>query len=181
MVQGSEVFIHPTANVHATAKLGGGTSVWDWSKIREDANVGRNCNIGQSCYIDAGVVIGNECKIQNFVSVYSGVTLGDQVFVGPQVSFTNDMYPRACGNWSVFETHVEHGASIGSNATIVCGTRLGRYCMIGAGAVVTRDVPEFALIMGNPGRIQGYVTRSGRPVPWTAGEPVPSHTWLEME
>jgi acetyltransferase-like isoleucine patch superfamily enzyme len=155
-------FVHPTAEVEAGAVVGEGTSVWNWSKIREGARVGARCNIGQSVYVDAGVTIGDECKLQNGVSVYTGVTLGDRVFVGPAATFTNDLSPRAVGPWEVVPTHVDDDASIGANATVVCGVRLGAACMVGAGAVVNRDVPEHALVVGNPARIIDYVDLAGR-------------------
>jgi UDP-2-acetamido-3-amino-2,3-dideoxy-glucuronate N-acetyltransferase len=132
--------------------------------VREGARIGTNCVIGKSVYIDADVVIGANVKIQNFVSVYKGVILEDDVLVGPSVTFTNDLYPRA-SSWSeekITPTVVKRGASIGANATIVCGVTIGRYAMIGAGSVVTKDVPDFGLVYGNPGELKGFVCSCGR-------------------
>ena len=160
-------YIHPTAEVDVRAAVGDGTSIWNWTKVREGAEVGAGCRIGQGVYIDAGVRLGDGCKIQNGVSLYKGVTLGDSVFVGPAATFTNDRVPRATtddGEWEVIPTVVEDLASIGANATVVCGVRLGRACMVGAGAVVTRDVPAHALVVGNPARVIGYVDDDGNRV-----------------
>ena len=156
-------YIDPTAIVHESARLGDSAKIWNWTKVRENAEIGADTNIGQGCYIDIGVRIGARCKIQNGVSVYQGVTLEDDIFVGPNAVLTNDRFPRAHNSdWQVVETLVEMGASIGANATIICGTTLGRHCMIAAGAVVTADVPPFGLVMGSPSRVVDYVTVSGR-------------------
>lgn len=161
-------YIDPTAIVHASAQLGDGVMIWNWAKIRERAKIGAGTNLGQSVYIDFETEIGARCKIQNGVSVYHGVIIGDDVFVGPNATFTNDRVPRAHSqDWKVSRTLVEAGASIGANATIVCGVTLGRHCMVAAGAVVTHDVPAFALVAGTPARVIDYVTISGRRVGWT--------------
>ena len=153
MVDEKSSYIDQTAIVHPSARIGLGTSVWNWTKIRENAKIGAKCNIGQSCYIDESVTIGDRCKIQNGVSVYKGVTLGSQVFVGPNATFTNDYIPRVDSpDWKIVETHIEDGVSIGANATIVCGITLGERCMVAAGAVVTRDVKPFTLVMGVPAK-----------------------------
>jgi Carbonic anhydrases/acetyltransferases, isoleucine patch superfamily len=159
----NDVFIHPTANVSDKAKIGNGTKIWINSQIRENSSIGCNCIISKDTYIDFDVVIGNGCKIQNGVSVYHGVIIEDDVFVGPNAVFTNDFYPRAFSgdSWEVFKTTIKHGASIGANATIVCGHTLGNYCMVGAGSVVTKDVPDYALVAGNPARVVGYVCKCG--------------------
>ena len=156
-------YVHPTAEVDPRAVIGPGTSIWNWTKVREGARVGAGCHIGQGVYIDRDVAVGDGCKIQNGVSVYLGVTLGDHVFVGPHATFTNDRVPRASSgdNWEVVPTVVEDHASVGANATIVCGVRLGRACMVGAGAVVTRDVAPHALVVGNPARVVGWVDVDG--------------------
>ncbi len=160
-----EVFIHPTAVVEDDVIIGAGTRIWHFVHIRRGARIGRNCNIGKDVYIDVGVSIGNNVKIQNFVSIYRGVTIEDDVFIGPHATFTNDLYPRAFNeSWELIPTKVKKGASIGANATIVCGVTIGEYSMVGAGAVVTKDVPPHALVVGNPARIVGFVCFCGKPL-----------------
>ena len=174
-MSGRKVRIDPTAIVHPDAELGPGVAVWNWTKVREGARIGAGCNIGQNAYIDVNVTIGARCKIQNGVSVYDGVTLGNDVFVGPNATFTNDLRPRAhSSDWQITATVVEEGASIGANATIVCGVTLGAHCMVAVGAVVTRDVPPHALVMGCPAVVVDYVTVKGDRIGWQAGEPAPS-------
>ena len=156
-------YAHPTAIVESQ-DIGEGTKIWHFAHVRSGAKIGRNCNIGKSVYIDIGAEIGNNVKIQNFVSVYKGVAIEDDVFVGPSATFTNDLYPRAF-IWDeehVSATRICRGASIGANATIVCGITVGEYAMIGAGSVVASDVPPFGLVLGNPGRLSGYVCCCGR-------------------
>jgi len=158
-------YAHPTAIIEEGAVIGEGTRIWHFAHVRSGARIGRNCNIGKDVYIDRDVVIGDEVKIQNGVSVYRGVTLEDKVFVGPYAVFTNDLYPRAFStDWKVVPTLVKEGASIGANATIVCGVTIGKYAMVAAGAVVTRDVPDHGLVMGNPARLRGFVCYCGRPL-----------------
>lgn len=158
-------FIHPTAEVSELAQVGAGTKVWHHAQIREHAWVGRDCVIGKGVYVDREVLIGDRAKIQNYATIYRGVVIEDDVFVGPHVSFTNDLYPRAFHRaWRVVPTRVERGASIGANATIRCGVTIGAFAMVGAGAVVTRDVPPYALVLGNPARVVGRVDREGRPL-----------------
>jgi UDP-2-acetamido-3-amino-2,3-dideoxy-glucuronate N-acetyltransferase len=157
-----DVFIHPTANVSDKAVIGEGTKVWINSQIREDAYIGERCIISKDTYIDFSVRVGNNVKIQNGVSIYHGVTVEDDVFIGPNAAFTNDFYPRACNtDWQVRETLIKKGASIGANATIICGNTLGEYCMVGSGSVVTHDVPPYTLVVGNPARAIGYVCVCG--------------------
>jgi acetyltransferase-like isoleucine patch superfamily enzyme len=159
----SAPFVHATADVDSSARIGEGTKIWNNVQIREKAVIGRECIVGKSVYIDHTVIIGDRVKIQNGVSIYHGVTIEDDVFLGPHMTFTNDLYPRAFDpEWHVVATRVRRGASVGANVTVVCGVELGEYCMIGAGAVVTKDVPPHALVIGNPARIAGFVSRMGR-------------------
>ncbi len=158
-------FVHPTAIVEDDVEIGEGTRIWHFVHVRKGARIGSGCNIGKGVYIDAGVKIGNNVKIQNFVSVYRGVTIEDDVFLGPHATLTNDLYPRAFNeSWEIVPTLIKKGASIGANATIVCGVTIGEYAMVGAGAVVTKDVPPHALVYGNPARIKGFVCYCGRPL-----------------
>jgi len=157
-----DIFIHPAAFVSDDALIGDGTKIWINSQVREGASIGDHCIISKDTYIDTGVKIGNRVKVQNGVSIYHGVEIGDDVFIGPNAVFTNDHVPRAFNrDWKIAATIVEKGASIGANATIVCGHRIGEYALVGAGSVVTKDVPAHALVMGNPARIRGYVCRCG--------------------
>lgn len=159
----SETFIHESAFVDKGAVIGAGTRIWHFSHILPGTRIGRNCTIGQNVMAGPEVEIGDNCKIQNNVSLYRGVTLEQGVFCGPSCVFTNVMTPRAeFERKSEFlPTMVRRGASIGANATIVCGITLGAYCTIGAGAVVTRDVPDHALMTGVPARRTGWVSRAG--------------------
>jgi UDP-2-acetamido-3-amino-2,3-dideoxy-glucuronate N-acetyltransferase len=158
-------FIHPTCEVEQGAIVGPGTKVWHLGHIRAKAIVGRDCTIGRNVFVDAGVTVGDRVKIQNNVSVYAGVTIEDEVFVGPSAVFTNDLFPRAQNpNWIVTPTVVRRGASIGANATIVCGVVIGEFAMVAAGAVVTRDVAPFQLVAGNPARHRGWVDEGGQVV-----------------
>ena len=156
------IYIDPTANVSLDAKIGAGTKVWINTQIRENTSIGNNCILSKDVYIDAGVTIGNGCKIQNSVSVYQGVTIENEVFVGPNVCFTNDKVPRAFNSdWKITETLVKNGASLGANATIVCGITLGEYSMVAAGSVVTKDVPPYSLVVGNPARVVAKIDKAG--------------------
>lgn len=155
-------FCHPTADVEDGAVIGEGTKVWHQAQVRTGARVGRNCVLGKNVFIDAGVVIGDGCKVQNNVSVYAGVTLADDVFVGPSAVFTNDLRPRADStDWMVVPTTVQRGASIGANATLICGHTVGEWAMVAAGSVVTQDVAAHQLVAGNPARHRGWVCRCG--------------------
>ncbi len=157
------VFIHPTAEVSEKAKIGDGTKIWNLAQVREDSVIGRDCVISKNVYIDEKAVLGDRVKAQNNVNVYHGVTIEDDVFLGPSMTFTNDFYPRAFNaDWEITETVVKRGASIGANATVVCGVTIGEYAMIGSGSVVTKDVPSFALVAGNPARRIGWVCKCGR-------------------
>lgn len=158
----ANVFIHPTANVSPQASIGAGTKVWINVQIREQARIGEACILSKDVYIDHAVTVGHRCKIQNSVSVYHGVDIGNDVFVGPNVAFTNDRIPRAFNaEWRITPTRVEHGASIGANATIICGITIGEYAMVAAGSVVTKDVPPFTLVMGNPARVVAKIDKAG--------------------
>ncbi|TFG04748.1 N-acetyltransferase [Candidatus Thorarchaeota archaeon] len=161
----SDPFIHDLAVIDDGAEIGSGTRVWHFAHVRGSARIGKDCIIGKDVYIDAGVTIGDRVKIQNGVSVYHGVTIEDDVFCGPHMTFTNDIYPRAFSDsWKVIKTLVKKGASIGAHATIVCDTTLGKYCMVGSGAVVTREVPDHGLVIGNPARLIGFVCTCGQPL-----------------
>jgi UDP-2-acetamido-3-amino-2,3-dideoxy-glucuronate N-acetyltransferase len=155
--------IHPSSYVDDGASIGAGTKLWHFSHVLTGVSIGRNCVIGQNVMIGPDVRVGDRCKIQNNVSVYPGVTLEDGVFCGPSCVFTNVINPRAeIERKEEFRaTYVRRGATIGANATIVCGLTLGEYCFIGSGAVVTVDVPAYALIVGNPGRQVGWMSRAG--------------------
>jgi acetyltransferase-like isoleucine patch superfamily enzyme len=161
----SQLFIHPTASVDERATIGEGSRLWINVQVRENARIGAGCILSKDVYVDANVTIGDRCKIQNGVSVYQGVTIGDDVFVGPDAVFTNDLVPRAFNaEWTITPTRVDDGASIGANATIVCGTTIGEYAMVAAGSVVTRDVPPFTLVRGNPARPCARIDRDGNKV-----------------
>lgn len=157
-------FVHPSAHISPRAIIGEGTSIWINVQVREDSTIGTNCNIGKDVYIDANVKIGNGVKIQNGVSVFQGVRVEDDVFLGPHMTFTNDLYPRAFNtNWKITDTVVRKGASIGANATIVCGNEIGEYSMIASGAVITKPVAPHALMAGVPAKQIGYVCKCGNP------------------
>lgn len=156
-------FVHQSSYVDDPCEIGEGTKIWHFCHIMKGSKIGQRCNIGQNVVISPDVVIGNNVKIQNNVSVYTGVELEDDVFCGPSMVFTNVVNPRShvSRKDEYRRTLVRRGASIGANATVVCGHTIGRYAFIGAGAVVTRDVPDFALVVGNPGRISGWVCLCG--------------------
>ena len=160
-----DYFIHPSAFVDDGCTIGKGTKIWHYSHIQSHARIGEKCSVGQNVNVGNNVKIGNFVKIQNNVSVYEGVELEDYVFCGPSMVFTNVLNPRCefpqRGSDFYHRTLVKRGASIGANATIVCGNTIGRYAFIGAGAVVTKDVPDYALVVGNPGRIVGWMCRCG--------------------
>lgn len=157
-----DYYVHPSAFIEEDVSIGAGTKLWHLVQVRKGAKIGKNCNFGKSVFIDTNVVIGDNVKIQNFVSVYQGVTIEDDVFVGPHVCFTNDFLPRAtAAGWELVKTHVKKGASIGANATIICGVTIGEYAMIGAGSLVSKDVGKHELVYGNPARLKGYVCFCG--------------------
>ncbi|HET9953320.1 MAG TPA: DapH/DapD/GlmU-related protein [Polyangiaceae bacterium] len=162
--------IHPEAEISPEAEIGDGSMVWRNVQIRERAKLGTKCIVGQSAYIDCDVHIGNNVKIQNGAALYDGLTVEDGVFVGPHVVFTNDKVPRginpdgtlkSAADWVVGRTRVCYGAAIGASSVIVTGVTIGRWAMVGSGAVVTKDVPDHALVLGNPARVVGYVSAKG--------------------
>lgn len=163
--------IHETAIVETGAQVGADSHVWHHAHLREGCRVGTGCTLGKNVFVDAGVHIGNRVKIQNNVSVYRGVTLEDDVFVGPSAVFTNDRFPRADNDtWRVVETTVRRGASIGANATILPGLEVGSWAMVAAGAVVTKSVSAHELVVGNPARRAGWVCRCGEIADKTSGD-----------
>lgn len=159
----NDYFVHESSYVDEGCVIGNGTRIWHFSHIMSGCRIGEACNIGQNVVISPGVVLGNNVKIQNNVSVYTGVKCEDDVFLGPSMVFTNVTNPRSAVNrrGGYKETIVKRGASIGANATIVCGYNIGAYAFIGAGAVVTKDVPDFALVIGNPARQSGWMSKYG--------------------
>ena len=161
-----EVFIHESSYVDEGAVIGAGTKIWHFSHISGKAKIGDKCKFGQNTFVADGVKIGNNCKIQNNVSTYPGGELEDNVFLGPSWVLTNVINPRCEVNRQneYKKTLIKNGASIGANATIVCGVTLGEYCFIAAGAVVTKDVPDFAMIAGVPGRIIGWMSKEGEKI-----------------
>lgn len=156
-------FVHESSYVDDGCRIGYGTKIWHFCHVMSGCTIGERCNIGQNVVISPDVVLGNNVKIQNNVSVYTGVVCEDDVFLGPSMVFTNVINPRSAVSRKdeYRATIIKQGASVGANATIVCGHTLGRYCLIGAGSVVTKDVPDFALMVGNPARRIGWVSRHG--------------------
>jgi len=169
-----DYFIHESSYIDQPCEIGDGTKIWHFSHIMSGCIIGQSCNIGQNVVVSPGVVLGNGVKIQNNVSVYSGVTCEDDVFLGPSMVFTNVINPRAfIERKSEFKpTLIKKGASIGANATIVCGNTIGCFAMIGAGSVISNDVPDYALVYGNPARIRGWVCRCGEKLEFTDGRAI---------
>lgn len=161
------VFIHESAYVDEPCKIGEGTRIWHFCHVMKDAEIGRGCNLGQNVLVASGVSLGNNVKVQNNVSLYTGVTLGDDVFCGPSLVFTNVVNPRSeiSRRDEYRPTVVHRGATLGANATLVCGVEIGHFAFVGAGAVVTEDVPDYALILGVPGRRAGWMCRCGVRLP----------------
>ena len=159
-------FIHESSYVDEPCEIGEGTKIWHFSHIQKNSKIGKNCVFGQNINVANNVTIGDFCKIQNNVSIYEGVILEDYVFCGPSMVFTNILDPKCkypqVGSQYYIKTLVKEGASIGANATIICGHTIGRHCIIGSGAVITKDVPDYALVIGNPGKIAGWVSEAGK-------------------
>ncbi len=165
-------FVHPTAVVEDPTEIGPETQIWHFSHVMPGVKIGRHCSLGQNVFIGAGAVLGNNIKVQNNVSVYDGVILEDEVFCGPSMVFTNVINPRSfiSRKKEFRKTLVKRGATIGANATVVCGVTIGQYAFIGAGSVVTRDVPDYALVYGNPGRVRGWVCQCAEQLLFRTGK-----------
>lgn len=170
---GQNSFIHDSATVEANVNIGSDTKVWHQAQIRTRATLGDRCIIGKGVFIDFDVKIGDDCKLQNYSCVYHGVSLGRGVFVGPHVVFTNDMRPRSTdpefgllgdGDWEVGETHVDDGAAVGANSTILPNVRIGKWAMVGAGSVVADNVQPYSLVVGSPARHRAWLCRCGKKV-----------------
>lgn len=170
----SHFFAHPTAVIDKGCRIGAGTKVWHFSHLMPGAVIGENCVIGQNVFVADNVVLGNNVKVQNNVSLYEGVTCEDDVFIGPSVVFTNVINPRsAVSRKDQFQkTIIKKGATIGANATIICGNEIGCYALIGAGAVVTKPVAAYALVIGNPARQTGWVSEQGHTLQFVNGKAV---------
>ncbi len=173
LMAGPNVRIHSSSAVSDKAEIGDGSQIWMFCQVREGSKLGKGCILGKGVYIDTEVTVGDNVKIQNNVSVYAGVTIEDGVFCGPHVCFTNDKVPRAVNpdmslkaatDWVISKTLVKAGAALGANSTIVCGTTVGKWAMVGSGAVVTKDVPDHALVVGNPAKVIGWVCSCGQRV-----------------
>lgn len=161
---------HPTAVIDEGCEIGEGTKIWHFSHIMSNCKIGKNCNLGQNVVVSPEVILGTNVKVQNNVSIYSGVMCEDDVFLGPSMVFTNVTNPRSAVNrrGQYAKTLVKQGASIGANATIVCGNNIGKYAFIGAGAVVTKEVPDYALVIGNPARQTGWMSEYGHKLKFDA-------------
>lgn len=156
----NHVFVHEKGLCDST-QVGDGTRIWAFAHVLEGAVVGSGCNICEGCFIESGAVVGDDCTIKNGVSIWEGVTLENLVFLGPNAVLTNDFLPRSKVRRDYLPTLIRQGATIGANATVVCGVTIGRYAMVGAGSVITRDVPDHALVFGNPARRHGWVCECG--------------------
>jgi UDP-2-acetamido-3-amino-2,3-dideoxy-glucuronate N-acetyltransferase len=179
----SDFFAHESSYVDDGAEIGSGTKVWHFSHIMAPSMIGANCNIGQNVSVAPNVKIGNNVKIQNNVSVYTGVVIEDDVFLGPSMVFTNVINPRShvSRKNEYKQTRVKRGASIGANATIVCGVTLGAHAFVGAGSVVTRDVPDYALVHGNPAKIRGWMCDCGIKLRWQSKDGCEAATCVECK
>ncbi len=166
----SEFYHHPTAVIDENCRIGAGTKIWHFCHIMPDCTIGQNCNLGQNVVVSPGVILGDNVKVQNNVSIYTGVVCEDDVFLGPSMVFTNVINPRSAVNRrdQYAKTLVKKGASIGANATIVCGNNIGKFAFVGAGAVVTKEVPDYALVVGNPSRQTGWMSEYGHKLKFDA-------------
>ncbi len=171
---GKEHFVHPTAVVDKPVEIGEGTKIWHFTHIMSGARIGESCTIGQNVFIGSGAVLGNNIKIQNNVSIYNGVVLEDHVFCGPSMVFTNVFNPRSfiSRKKEYRNTLVRRGATIGANVTIICGNTIGQYAFIGAGSVVTKDIPDYALVYGNPGKVKGWVCQCAEEITFRSGKAI---------
>lgn len=171
-MKNNKYFVHESSYIDEPCEIGEGTKIWHFSHIMHDCKIGKNCNIGQNVVISPDVILGNGVKIQNNVSVYTGVICEDDVFLGPSCVFTNVINPRSfiSRKDEYRKTVIGKGASIGANATIVCGHNIGKYSFVAAGAVVTKDVPDYALVMGNPARVKYFVCECSEKMQWTDNE-----------
>ena len=171
---GKEYFIHSTAVVDEPVEIGEGTKIWHFTHIMSGARIGRDCIIGQNVFVGSGALLGNNIKVQNNVSVFDGVILEDDVFCGPSMVFTNVFNPRSfiSRKKEFRKTLVRKGATIGANVTVVCGNTIGQYAFIGAGSVVTKDVPDYALVYGNPGKVKGWVCQCAEEINFRSGKAV---------
>ena len=167
-------FVHPTSIVAEAAEIGEGTKIWHFTHVMSGARIGENCIIGQNVFIASGAILGNNIKVQNNVSVFDGVILEDDVFCGPSMVFTNVFNPRSfiSRKKEFRKTLVRKGATVGANVTIVCGNTVGQYAFIGAGSVVTKDVPDYALVYGNPGKVKGWVCQCAEEIRFRSGRAV---------
>jgi len=153
----NEYFVHDRAWVESE-NIGGNTRIWAFTHIMKNVKIGTNCNIGEHCFIENGVIIGDDVTVKNGISLWDGIIIEDKVFLGPYSVFTNDIRPRSKSyNYTISKTIIKEGTTIGANATIICGIEIGKYSFIGAGAVVTKDIPDYTLVYGNPAKIHGYV------------------------
>jgi UDP-2-acetamido-3-amino-2,3-dideoxy-glucuronate N-acetyltransferase len=169
---GKDYFVHPTAVVGEAARIGSGTKIWHFSHVMSGAQVGENCVIGQNVFISSKAIVGNNIKIQNNVSVFDGVILEDGVFCGPSMVFTNVFNPRSFISRmkELRKTLVRKGATLGANSTIVCGNTIGQYAFVGAGSVVTKGLPDYALVYGNPGKVRGWVCECAEEIMFRSGK-----------
>jgi len=170
-VSNNDFFAHPQSIVE-TQDIGSGTRIWAFAHVMKGVRLGANCNVGEHCFIESGVVVGDDVVIKNGVALWEGVIVENRAFLGPNCVFTNDLFPRSKVVTERVRTRVREGASVGANATLLCGIEIGCYSLVGAGSVVTKSVPDFALVAGNPARPRGYVCRCGQKLNFSREEQV---------